>query len=121
MPGQMLFDLALRLGEEREVPAIPQSPRKRADRERARIPKWVEQARPSAKLANPLDTPGEVVLLFPRRLRERRFHARIARSECLPLVERLSADFAHMIHAHQRRRMGALTRVQLGFGLFFRG
>src|SRR5438067_1511958 len=108
MAGQMFFDLPLRFRQEREVPPIAQGPRERADRERARIPQWVEQARPPAELANPLDAPGKVVLFFTRRLLERRFHARIARSECLPLVERLSTDFAYVIHAHQRRSMGAL-------------
>src|SRR5207248_8406150 len=110
MAGQMFFDLALRLGQERQVPAIAQGARERANRERTRVPERIVQARPAAELANPLDAPGKVVLFFTRRLLERPLHTRVARSEGLPLVERLSTDFAHVIHAHQRRSMGALSR-----------
>src|SRR5882762_5655489 len=78
VPGQMLLHLALGLGEEREVPAVAERARKGADGERARIPQWIEQARASAELADALGAPGQMVLLFLRRLLERR--------ACLPIA-----------------------------------
>ena len=68
----MLLDLALGLGEEREIPAVAQRAGRGADRERARVPQRIEQARPAAELADALGAPGEMVLLLARRLLQRR-------------------------------------------------
>ena len=70
-PVEVLLDLALGLGEEREVPAVAQRAGERAHRERAGVPQRVEQARPAAELADALGAPREVVFLLARRLFQR--------------------------------------------------
>src|SRR4026207_1217605 len=64
MPGQVLLDLALRLGEEGEVPAVAERAGDRADRERAGVPERVEKTGRAAELADALGAPGEVILLL---------------------------------------------------------
>lgn len=71
-------------------------------------------ARP-AELADALGAPAQVVLLFERRLREGAAVLRVARGQALALVKRLGADLAHVIHAHQRRGIGARIRLELAF------
>jgi len=113
---QVLLDLALGLSEEGEIPAVAERAGDGADRERARVPKRIEEARPAAELADPLGAPGEVVLLLARRLLERSARARVPRRERLALVERLRTDFAHMVDAHQRGRVLPLAGAELGLG-----
>src|SRR5207237_5940577 len=72
MSAEMLLDLPFGLGEECKVPAVAERTGERADRERARIPERIEQARASAELPDALGAPGEMVLLFPCGLLERR-------------------------------------------------
>jgi hypothetical protein len=54
-------------------------------------------------------------LFLARRLRERLARLRLARGERLSLVERLRADLADVVHAHQRRGMTSLFLHQRSF------
>ena len=118
---QMLLDLALGLGQEREAPAIAQRPGGDPHRERPAVPERVEQARPAAQFLDAIGAPREVVLLFARRLLEGVARCRIARGERLALVERLRAHLADVVDAHQRRGVRALGGVEFGFGQGFIG
>src|SRR5436190_16193557 len=97
MTGEMLLDLSLGLGEERQVPAVAERASERADGERARVPQRIQQARSAAELADTLRAPGEMVFFFARGLLERRARVRIARRQRLALVERLRADLTDMV------------------------
>src|SRR5262249_35793084 len=79
--GQMLLHLALGLGEEREIPTVPEQAGAGAYRERSRIPEGIQQARAATELGDALRAPGEMVFLFARRALERLTRRRIARSE----------------------------------------
>jgi hypothetical protein len=109
----MLLDLALGFGEKAEVPTIADRAGKRANGERTRVPEGIEEARATAQLANPLGAPGKMVLFLARRPLERGPSPGIAGAERLSLVQRLRADFSHVIDAHQRRRMRPRWLVQL--------
>src|SRR6185503_3695111 len=110
---EVLLDLALGLGEEREIPAIPGGAGGRADGQRARVPERIEQARPPAELADARGAPGEVVFLLARRALEGVSVLGAAGRQGLALVERLRADFAHVVDAHQRGGVRTLALVQL--------
>ena len=121
MTGQVLLDLTLGLGEESEIPAVAERAGESADRERPRVPERIQDARPAAELADALRAPGEMVLLLARRLLERGASLRIAGGQRLALVERLRADLADMVDAHQRSGVVALIGAQLGVGHAFGG
>ena len=74
------------------------------------VPQGVEQRGPSAQLVQALLRPGQVVFFLLASLAEMLAQARIARAQGLGGIKRLGADFTHVVHAHQARRMGALLR-----------
>src|SRR5713226_338012 len=100
MTREMLLDLALGLGEEREIPLVAEGAGQGSDGERSGIPERVQQARPAAELADALGAPGEMVFLLARRLLERSPRRRVPRREALALVEGLRAHLADVINAH---------------------
>ena len=110
--AEVFFHLAFGLGKESEIPAIAQRAGGRAHGEGSRVPERIEQARPAAELLDALGAPGEVVLLFQRRLLQRQPVAGLARGQRLALVERLGADLADVVDAHQRRGVRALGALQ---------
>jgi len=59
-----------------------------------------------------------MIFFFVRGLLERRLYALVSRSERLPLIERLRANFADVVHPHERGGMRAGAWIQFGFGLF---
>ena len=97
------LNLRLGLGEESHAPAIAGEPGHHSQRERACIPERVEQARPCVELAQPAAAPCKVVALLGSGLAQRGAYARIPREERLPAIERLRADFARVVHAHEPR------------------
>src|SRR5262245_9632070 len=105
MPGEMLLDLALGFGEEREIPPVAKRARGCPDREGTGVPERIEQARAAAQLADALRAPRQMILFLARRLLERLARRRIASRERLSLVQRLRAHLADMVDPHQRRRM----------------
>ena len=89
----------------------PASARGDADRERARVPQRIEQRRAvvRARRAAPASTRDDP----PPRARPRAKRALdrgIARDQRLRRVERLRADFAGVVDAHQPRGVAALVR-----------
>ena len=115
-PREVLLDLPFGFGEESEIPAVAEQAGGGADGERARIPQRVEQAEPSIQLADALGAPGQVVLFLARCAIERLPRGRIARRERLPLIERLRANFADVVDAHQRRGVRTLFLADRIFG-----
>ena len=75
----MLLHLALRLGEEREIPAVAEQAGADTQRERARVPQRIEETRPPAEGADAVHAPGEVIGLLARRLLQRLPGAGVAR------------------------------------------
>src|SRR5262245_15643461 len=103
MALEMALDLPFGLLEEAEVPGVAELARGVADRERARVPERIEEARPYPELRDALLGAREVVFLLARRPLERSFELRVIRRQRLALVERLGADLTAVVHAHQRR------------------
>jgi hypothetical protein len=107
------FDLALGLHDEAEAGRSPNRP---ATRPRAKAPAYqsgLSSDGRRAQFVQALPGPGQVVRLFARGLLEVRAQGRIARGERLRRVERLGADLADVVHAHQRGRVPALVRRQV--------
>src|SRR5258706_8430940 len=113
MSCQMLFDLTLGFREERQVPAVPKRSRRDPQSQRTRVPHRIEEAQMPSELAHPVCAPSQVILLLACSLLKRGTDARVPGREGLPLVERLGADFAHMINAHEGRGVDALRCAQL--------
>ena len=113
---QMPLDLPFGLRQKPEAPLITELARGKTDGVRAGIPQGIEQAgAPPQFLDAPL-TPGEVVFFFGSRLGQCRLECFVFRSERLALVERLRADLAAVIDAHQGGGMPALRLRQVRLG-----
>ena len=110
--GEVLLDLPFRFGQKRKVPAIAAYTRSRPHGEGAGIPERVQQARPALQFPDALRAPRQVILLLARRLLQLPARLRIARGKCLPLIQRLRANLAHMVHPHQPRRMRPVLLAQ---------
>src|SRR5436309_14259512 len=108
MSLQVRLDLAFRFRHESEADAVAETRGKQSDRERTDMPERIEQAGSSAKFVDASLCPREMIEFFIRRGEKRRAQLRVARSDRLSFVERLRADLADVIDAHQRRRFGAL-------------
>ena len=104
MAGQMGLHLTLGFDDEAQAPGIAGTPCRQAEGEGAGVPQRVEQTRPVAQLAQALLGPGQVIGFFARSRKHLLAQARCARCQCLRLVQRLGANLADMIDAHQRAR-----------------
>ena len=62
-----------------------------------------------------------MVLFLPRRALERLTRMRVSGRQRLPLVERLRAHFADVVHAHEGRRVPAVLLAQFSFRQRFGG
>src|SRR6266581_5885789 len=96
----MLLDLFLRLGEESQTPGVSEPARDIPDGKRTRIPQRIERARAAPELADALRAPSEVIGFLARGGGERRLDVPARGRQRLPLVERLRADFAAVVHSH---------------------
>ena len=121
MPRKVLFDLPLGLRKKAEIPPVSERTGDAADGECAGVPERVQQAGTAAELPDPLLAPGEVVLFLPRRALEGLAGMPIPRCQRLALIERLRTHFPDVVHAHQRRRVPAVTLGELDFGVCFGG
>src|SRR5438477_5221388 len=110
MAVEMALELVLGLREEAHAPAIAREPGDEAETERARVPQRIEQARARVEVFEPVAAPREVVTLLGGGALQRVPHLGIARDERLAAIERLGADLARVVHAHEAR----------GAALFFR-
>src|SRR5581483_2421968 len=104
MPLEMLYDLSFRFSEKSEAPAIARKPGNGANRERAGVPNRVEIAGPASELVHSLCGPCQVVVFLLRRAFQLGAYPLVARRKCLPLVKRLGAYLAGMVHAHEASR-----------------
>src|SRR6185369_7751839 len=111
--GEVLLDLALGLEHEAEIAAIPGNTCREPDGERTAVPQRVEKRRPVGKLVQTLPGPREVLFLLERRARELVLDGRVARNESLGRVERLRADLAGVVDAHECRCMALLVDREL--------
>ena len=111
---QVLLDLALGFDDEAQAPGIAGTPGCQAERKGTGVPQRVEQAGPVAEFAQALLGPGQVVGFFARGRGHLRAQGRRARGQRLGLVQRLGADLAHMIDAHQGAGEPPLVGRQLG-------
>ena len=112
MPGQVLFDLALGLDDKAQADRVAQASCSQADAKRAGVPQRVEQTGVRTQLAQPLLRPGQVVGFLARGLVHLLAQVLGARRECLRLVQRLRADFTHVVDTHQRAGFTALRGVE---------
>src|SRR6266516_5000338 len=97
---QMLLDLLLGLGEESQIPSVSEPARDVPDGERTRIPQRIERARAAPELSNALRAPSEVIGFLARGGGERSLDVPVRGCQRLSLVERLSTDFAAVVHSH---------------------
>ncbi len=116
MSLQVLFDLTLGFRHESEARAVADARGRQADREGASVPERVEQAGPAAQFADALFRPRQVVGFLAGGLLEHRPQFGAACRESLRVVQRLGADLADVIHAHQRDRFPGFV-VGQGLGL----
>src|SRR3970282_1000093 len=122
-----VVEQAIRLSHEKYCSATAMlaktadEPGRCAQRARAPDPERMEQPRPPAERADPVHAPGEVIALLARRALERRPRLLVARRHGLPLVQRLRADLAHVIDAHQRGGMRACRCIEIHAGKAFGG
>src|SRR3546814_13185409 len=61
------------------------------------------------------DLPDQMGMFLARRLAQGIAHRRISAEQALALIERLSADLARMIDAHQARRFAGFLSTQGAF------
>src|SRR4051812_18019387 len=105
---EMHLHLPLRLDDESEADAVPEAPCHKSEAERTRIPEGIEQRRARTELVEARLGPREMVGLLACRVLEMLAQCVIPGGGRLCRVERLRADFAHMIHAHQTRGLAPL-------------
>ncbi len=100
---QVAFHLRLGLREEAEAPSVAGHSGCHAEREGSCVPERIQQARTRVEIVEPCPAPREMVALFRRGGLQCDANALIARDERLAAVERLRADLAGVVHAHQAR------------------
>src|SRR5690348_308435 len=115
----MGFHLALGLDHEPEAPAVAGQRGRRPDCEAARVPERVQEARAIVQFLQSPGAPSQMVGFLGGRGFKVRPRRGIARERGLPVVQRLRADLAGMVHAHQPGDVAASLRVQLGQGQRF--
>ena len=79
------------------------------------VEKWVEPAGCSIQLVQSRLTPRQMISFFLCCAQQVLPRVVGACYQSLPLIERLGADLAGVIHSHQPRRMCPLARTQLRF------
>ena len=92
----------------------PSSAAARADREGARVPERIEQARARAELAEALLAPGEVIAFLARGLAAAFPRGCRAGHQGLAVIERLGGDLAGMVDPHQAGHVAPLRLGELG-------
>ena len=108
---EMPFDLSLGLGDKSEAGTVAEQCGAGTNEKGARVPEWIEQARPRGELGEAALAPGEMVGFRARR-GQQHFPSRLgAGDECLPVVQRLRRELTGVIDAHER---SARTTVGLG-------
>jgi len=98
---EMTFDLPLGFDDEAETHAVAQQSGRGADREGARIPERIQQARTGVELLQPCLAPGEMVGFFVRRFQEQGAGGGGAGYQGLAVVKRLRCYFARVVYAHE--------------------
>ena len=113
---QMRLDLAFGLGQKAQIPARAESACRIAQCERSGVPEWIEQAQAPAQFGYALLSPGEVLGFLACGLRQGARHRSIVARQRLPLIQRLRADLAAVVHPHQRSRMALFGVGELRLG-----
>ena len=111
---QMAADLILGSRDEAQAQAIADQAGTGADPEGEAIEQRIEQARTLTQGADALLAPGQVIDLFVGRLLHFFAHFRQLGGQRLTLVQRLGADLAGVVDAHEAGRMTAFLVAQLG-------
>ena len=110
MAVEMLLHLTLGFGHEAEADAVAQAPCREADRERAGVPERIQQTGTRVERFETFGSPREMIFFLDRGVIEHGPQRRRSGREFLSLVERLRADLADVIHAHQSSRVRTLRR-----------
>jgi len=105
MAGEVRLNLSLSFRQESQIPPVSRHASQDTKRQRPPVPKGVEQTFPPTQFRNSLLGPSQVLGFFISRAVQSIPDKRVARRERLPLVERLSTNFATVIDAHQTERM----------------
>ena len=108
---EVSFDLVFSFLNETQAAPIARKTGECAETETAREPHGRQSAGRAAELAEPLRTPGEVIVFFLCSVDQMPPRSRRSRKKRLPVVQRLRGDFAGMIDAHQA------YAVLAGFGV----
>jgi len=114
---QVLADLIFSSSDEAQADAIADQTGRGANPERQPVEKRIEHAGVAAQLADALFTPGQMVDFLIRRLFHRPTYLREASRQGLALVQRLSADFAGVVDAHQAGNVAGLALAEFGLVL----
>ncbi len=114
----MRFDLAFGFDHEAQVPAVATQARGHADGVAAGVPERIQQAGAAVEFVEAVGAPGEVVGFLLRGLAQLGAHRRVTRHCGLPRIQRLRADLARVVDAHQPGRMaaGGLVEFRLRVG-----
>ena len=113
---EVIADLLFGLGDKTQAPLVAEHAARRADGKCAEIPNRAQPARLGVEFGQALLTPGEVIEFLGGRPLHLHFMPRVTRDSSMSLVKALRSDFAGVVHAHEPRRMGLLSRTQLGVG-----
>ena len=111
---QMGFNLMFGFRHKPEAQAVAQPAGNQAEPKGTGVPQRIEQGGPRAQLVHPVLGPGQVVAFFLAGLQEFLAQNRVARSQRLRGIQRLRANFAHVVDPHQRARQGFVLLAQVG-------
>jgi len=114
---QVLADLMLGRRYETKADLVADQPGNRADTERHAVKQWIQHAGVAAQLMDALFTPDQMIDLFFSRVLHGCAYLRQLGGQRLSLIQRLGADFAGMVDAHQTGDMAGVFVAHLGFRL----
>ena len=99
--GQMAFNLMLCFHHKPETERITQAACNQAQSESTGVPQRIEQRWPRAQLGQSFLRPRQVVAFFTAGVNEVLAQHGVARAHGLRGIQRLGANFSHMVHTHQ--------------------
>ncbi len=108
----MLDHLILGGGDEAQADAVADQPGHCADAKRQAVEQRVEHARVAAQFADALLAPGQVIDLLVGGMLHGLAYLRQLGGQRLALIERLGADLAGVVDAHQAGDMAGLVVAQ---------
>ena len=113
----MRFNLAFGLDHEAKVPAITAHPGNNPDAITAGVPERIQQARATMQFIEAIRAPGQVIGFLLRCREQLRARGFVVSHRRLTHIQRLCADLAGMVDAHQPGGMSARGFTHHDIGL----